>query len=1348
MSMRAPSSPYAQPSPSRPRPQATRSGSTTSTATSASARSTSGNSASAGSSHTHHTGQQPALGASPRFSPAAPAASPSALSPALPAPSPARERPAMFIDELDKWGYMYSLRVAALHQHLLQPEAAPARHLGSNPAGFATPPLPPFASPTLNGTSPNGSKFTFGAFTPPPIPPSPAPSDASQPQRAVGRRKSFGFLGGKDKDRDECKLPKEFLIEFWGALAAEDGDVGWKQAVGGFLALVGKKGTKTNSGLNMREVPTLLETFTSCLPPPGPQCAPAHVHQSHLLQLLYDFFKKSSHFSPLVRAQSEKDRDLLFRLRAEVQSYMLAPSPDPSSSDHPASPASTGRASSPATSVSSRRLASPLGLGRATSDDQIKRKPSPMWNGSSGADTGEMVETVVAVWGLPRDMVERDLANIKRHGSLEQLYYTDLKRALSMMSALPQPLSTSQKTRQAALTRSMSELLSAFPDVATTGSADTDATPRSASEGAAPFFTPPRRSEVLSRLAGRASESMGHNARVRDLIERCRGVWLVESRREREAELASMMHAWSASLGSRDEIEWARRLAETVRELAADAGSEPLPPTLEDLVARCLGLLRESAVTIFPTGANPTAPSPSAILILRGAPKAVLSSQQSKRAISDMADELHGAAVGEYVAAVSEYMGGLGENEIGVHKGANGKDAVVEGFEKVAGWIEKEVAAVQKVWGKGLGPAFNPAAIILSKQLPLFLAELQVLDRVTGAASDVFHLYEVTARLVGMWEEMCPGLDHGFDVDTFFEPHVLAWLRETEVNDTQQWVSRAVGMDSWVPEGENKHSQSVIDLFEFIRASAKVVLHDLPLSEYKRAVYLIDLSKTVSIAVSQYASTVQALFAADLNPNKASTPISESAPAVGGKASAWLAKGKQAVKSLEKKKVDGFVIPPAACVKLTDMGAAQVSLDDLAFAMEADETARIVREHRLSVVGNDKPTRSVFSVTVLRGGGLLGKSQTKPADAFVAVTDKETGERLIKTRTVLAAEDPKWEESFEIAIGGIKPLEITCYDRQLVGKHESIGSASIKLDPRKFEGGGRDVLVPLAPRGLVTLRIAMQGGEKNDVGYHLQVASRALDRAAQDMVRDIVDRIADYAKSCLSTAVLANITKPLRDKKKPRTALSEEEVENALMPLFEYLNDNFSVFSVTLTHATRVDVMLAIWRRLIELLVSLLVPPLSDKPSAAPPLSPPEVDVVYKWLALLRTFFNAAEGGVEHGVPAAELQAGTYKDIIVLGQYLDLPTAALRDRAAAAVKAVTTAPRAASPASPATAMRGLSLNGTPAPAHGRTKVEEDNERMAEVLLRIARTRPDMGEFLPAQVAALVRARVERQGGVV
>lgn len=166
--------------------------------------------------------------------------------------------------------------------------------------------------------------------------------------------------------------------------------------------------------------------------------------------------------------------------------------------------------------------------------------------------------------------------------------------------------------------------------------------------------------------------------------------------------------------------------------------------------------------------------------------------------------------------------------------------------------------------------------------------------------------------------------------------------------------------------------------------------------------------------------------------------------------------------------------------------------------------------------------------------------------------------------------------------------------------------------------------------------------------------------------------------------------------------------------------------------------MLAIWRRTIETLISLLVPPLSDKPYISKdPLGAPETDVIFKWLQLLKAFFNASENRVEHGVPLFQLQSGVYKDIIVLGQYMDLPAPALRDRASAAVKA---------------ASRG-GLGG-----------DGDNERMAEVLLRIARTRwvvpsiismgahrfhrSDMGDFLGKEIGMLTKARIEKQGGML
>jgi hypothetical protein len=48
-------------------------------------------------------------------------------------------------------------------------------------------------------------------------------------------------------------------------------------------------------------------------------------------------------------------------------------------------------------------------------------------------------------------------------------------------------------------------------------------------------------------------------------------------------------------------------------------------------------------------------------------------------------------------------MGGVGQEVKPGRYSESGRDSMVEGFEKVAKWIEKEVNNVRKVWGSGLG---------------------------------------------------------------------------------------------------------------------------------------------------------------------------------------------------------------------------------------------------------------------------------------------------------------------------------------------------------------------------------------------------------------------------------------------------------------------------------------------------------------------------------------------------------------------------------------------------------------------------------------------------------------------
>lgn len=258
---------------------------------------------------------------------------------------------------------------------------------------------------------------------------------------------------------------------------------------------------------------------------------------------------------------------------------------------------------------------------------------------------------------------------------------------------------------------------------------------------------------------------------------------------------------------------------------------------------------------------------------------------------------------------------------------------------------------------------------------------------------------------------------------------------------------------------------------------------------------------------------MQNLFIAELHHANVSTPsTTEVTPAVSGKASAWLAKSKQAIKILERKNAEAFNIPPTACVKITDLIAAKQCTEDLGYALDAEETSRIVKEHRLKTgtanQGKGADAKYDFHIVVGRGENLYSKNLANPADAFVSVFELGNTTRLHKTGTVMSRIDPTWEEEFHHAVPSARILEINCFDRSLVGKNELIGTATVKLDPVAYrETPIRDLALPLNPRGTVHIRVELQNGDMHEVNYHLNKAKRMLDRVANDMVRNLIDKV-------------------------------------------------------------------------------------------------------------------------------------------------------------------------------------------------------------------------------------------------
>jgi hypothetical protein len=122
-----------------------------------------------------------------------------------------------------------------------------------------------------------------------------------------------------------------------------------------------------------------------------------------------------------------------------------------------------------------------------------------------------------------------------------------------------------------------------------------------------------------------------------------------------------------------------------------------------------------------------------------------------------------------------------------------------------------------------------------------------------------------------------------------------------------------------------------------------------------------------------------------------------------------------------------------------------------------------------------------------------------------------------------------------------------------------------------------------------------------------------------------------YSRHCLSLSVIRGLTTTTsaqkitswlnRTKLSGQTApapvkqgLTDEEVEKAIHPLFNYYDANFEILDESLSKVASVVVMGKLWKALLIMFEDLLLPPLSDKPSRKRQLIETEVDVIYKWL--------------------------------------------------------------------------------------------------------------------------------------
>ncbi|TKY85972.1 hypothetical protein EX895_004797 [Sporisorium graminicola] len=745
--------------------------------------------------------------------------------------------------------------------------------------------------------------------------------------------------------------------------------------------------------------------------------------------------------------------------------------------------------------------------------------------------------------------------------------------------------------------------------------------------------------------------------------------------------------------------------------------------------------------------------------------------------VEELKDAVRIMAIHEYTAKTTELFSQVVVNE-------------VVPLVQLLDWLEKGAKRLDKRYPEPLLGSVDPVSLLLEKQVPLFLDDLesmkqQVVDHATRehdplAFDDIFTLYNRVKALLRMYVAFCPDADVSFSLTDWFEPHIRHWLINSE-KKTAEWVHNAIANDAFTPiESEGAvHSSSIDDLFGALQQPVDFILGLKWPDTYQNARFLTTLSKIVSRAVEQYCSRVEEMFMEEMYPRTAEDQD------MAQKQSAWMVKAKQTLSG--EKRVEPFHFQATSCVRLNNIEAARVLLDKLYQKIDADKQAEIVKRHGPEVPAKRSNNRFVFSIKIVLGENLQPIRDTGAnarIDSFVTLSD-ERGQKIAKTRTIYETSEPRWDEVFDVHVEQPMWLAATVWDRKLVGDHNLCGRAYLRLDPRYFgDFLSHELWMDLDTQGRLLMRVSMEG-ERDDILYHFGRGFRSLKRAESDMVRIIVDKMSVFIRQCLSRSLLKTLVKtsginldkaignvkalyasalastnvnasmipPVEPEIKPKNRpaqLTDHEIEAAIIPLLDYLDECLATLKGSLSESEALLVLTKVWKEVLNIIESILVPPLSDSPSNMNQLSDKEVDIVFKWLGFLKNYFNAydAETGVTHGVPLDVLQGAKYREILSYLLLHDQSTDELMMECVRGMQAKMRRAGTQRRAKDKSVLNQRSL-GT-IKKRKQEKKEDDSEAAAngslDMAMKLLRMRPGTGDFLQQQMATMHTLQLAAVGG--
>lgn len=566
------------------------------------------------------------------------------------------------------------------------------------------------------------------------------------------------------------------------------------------------------------------------------------------------------------------------------------------------------------------------------------------------------------------------------------------------------------------------------------------------------------------------------------------------------------------------------------------------------------------------------------------------------------------------------------------------------------------------------------------------------------AYGDALEAYKSLSEIRDIFQQVLPaGLAFKFRLEDFFYPFLEAWVAESG-DKIGGIIEQAIEKDNLEPidieSADKKYSRLVLDVFTLVKEFLRILSGLNWANEGQTARAYTALLKSISDGVLYYLTTLADKITKDLDEEEQKRLLEAQEAPEKRKSANWFDEVKNAVSNLQngsRALLEEYNFKPETCVALNNISAMQQQLTKLEDLLDPELISNTVAQ--VDPGAQKKYTSHIFLLRMVRAENLkLAASSSDNMHPYLTVIDTKARKNMAKTRTVHHSCNPEWDEEFEVTLAANSSLTLstTVWDERM-GTHSVCGRALIQLDPRRFKHDGipQEIYLDLDTQGRVLMEVAVES-ERIDAIFVMGRAHRALQRSQQRIIKLVVEKFSRFIHYCFSRANLRSICGS-SGLLKP----SQQQVDDAMTPLYDYLNMNLLVLAQYLSTDLLLQVMVAAWRVVLQLADELLLPKLTSAKTFqmsnlgaklkatnissngwqlavssavanvtgsmgisgfGKSLTPSELETVFSWLNYLCFDFFHNDG---NGPPIRDLKNEHYQALLLIPVYYDRDVAFL-----------------------------------------------------------------------------------------